>query len=151
MNHRLTDLSTAVVLSLLAGCASQKAASPVEPIRLSPAPAAAPATPAPAPAAAPKVESVPVAATNLVAAPVASTNAPAAPAAPPAAPNVTVTTNRVEFTLYKVQPGDTLSQLAEKQLGGASRWPEIVALNPGLTPEKLRAGSKIRIPAVTTP
>jgi nucleoid-associated protein YgaU len=34
--------------------------------------------------------------------------------------------------LYVVKPGDTLSGIAQQQLGNASRWPEIFALNSGV-------------------
>jgi ABC-type amino acid transport substrate-binding protein len=34
-------------------------------------------------------------------------------------------------TVYKVKPGDTLSGIASKNLGKASRWPEIWELNKG--------------------
>ncbi len=48
--------------------------------------------------------------------------------------------------IYVVQKGDTLSALAERWLGGASRWPEIIKANPGLVPEKLQVGRAIRLP-----
>lgn len=47
---------------------------------------------------------------------------------------------------YRVQAGDTLSEIAQRELGSARRWQEIVAANPGLDPSKLRAGATIQIP-----
>ncbi len=52
---------------------------------------------------------------------------------------------------YTVQPGDTLSGIAKKMLGDASRWPEIIKLNPGLTPETLKPGQTIILPAIPAP
>jgi hypothetical protein len=46
---------------------------------------------------------------------------------------------------YVVQRGDTLSKLAQRYLGKASRWHEIANLNPGLT-EKLMPGQKLNLP-----
>jgi nucleoid-associated protein YgaU len=48
---------------------------------------------------------------------------------------------------YQVRAGDTLSEIAQRELGSARRWPEIVAANPGLDPAKLHVGRSIRIPA----
>lgn len=48
---------------------------------------------------------------------------------------------------YTVRPGDMLSQIAQDRLGGASRWPEIVALNPGLNPDVLVEGRRLKMPA----
>jgi phage tail protein X len=56
---------------------------------------------------------------------------------------------RVVTMTYKVQKGDTLTGLSYKYMGKASRWPEIVAVNPGLTPEKLKYGRTIQVPVVT--
>lgn len=53
--------------------------------------------------------------------------------------------------IYVIQEGDTLSALAERWMAGASRWPEIVAANPDLIPEKLRIGRAIRLPIATPP
>jgi nucleoid-associated protein YgaU len=56
--------------------------------------------------------------------------------------------------LYVVKSGDTLSEIAESQLGSSRRWKEIVDLNPGLDPRRVRAGAKLRLPAAgaaTTP
>jgi nucleoid-associated protein YgaU len=47
---------------------------------------------------------------------------------------------------YTVRSGDTLSEIAQRELGSARRWNEIVAANPGLDPTRLRAGKTIRIP-----
>lgn len=47
---------------------------------------------------------------------------------------------------YTVRPGDTLSEIAQRELGSSRRWQDIVAANPGLDPSKLRVGKPIRIP-----
>lgn len=47
---------------------------------------------------------------------------------------------------YRVQPGDTLSEIAQRELGSARRWKDLVAANPGLDPAKLQVGKSIRIP-----
>ncbi len=47
---------------------------------------------------------------------------------------------------YKVQDGDTYESLARTKLGKASLWTEIQNLNPGIKPEKLRAGQEIFLP-----
>jgi nucleoid-associated protein YgaU len=45
-----------------------------------------------------------------------------------------------------VRSGQTLSQIAEDRLGRSSRWKEITALNPGVTPERLVVGKKLILP-----
>jgi nucleoid-associated protein YgaU len=47
---------------------------------------------------------------------------------------------------YLVRSGDTLSEIAQRELGSSRRWQEIVAANPGLDPNRLGVGKKIRIP-----
>lgn len=71
-----------------------------------------------------------------------------APAPVAAATNAPVEVQAVRPALYVVKEGDTLSEIAERYLDGASHWPEIVAVNPGLVPEKLRTGRTIRLPPV---
>lgn len=53
--------------------------------------------------------------------------------------------------IYTVKRGDTLSTIAARELGKASRWPEIVALNvatfPGLRdPNRIQVGWDLRLP-----
>ncbi|MEQ1893049.1 MAG: LysM peptidoglycan-binding domain-containing protein, partial [Planctomycetota bacterium] len=47
---------------------------------------------------------------------------------------------------YVVKSGDTLSQIAQRELGSSRRWQEITALNPGLDPARLRSGKTIQLP-----
>jgi nucleoid-associated protein YgaU len=47
---------------------------------------------------------------------------------------------------YTVQPGDTLFSIAKAFLGDATRWSEIVKLNPGLKPENLQPGQILILP-----
>ena len=47
---------------------------------------------------------------------------------------------------YVIKVGDTLSIIAQKELGSKNRWKEIQEANPGLDPRSLRAGQKIKIP-----
>ena len=47
----------------------------------------------------------------------------------------------------KVLPGDTLSDISERELGRTARWKEIAELN-GLTPPyRIFAGRTLRVPA----
>jgi nucleoid-associated protein YgaU len=57
------------------------------------------------------------------------------------------TTNQQTRSTYTVKTGDTLSALAARFLGSSNRWRDIVAANPGVTPETLKAGQSIVIPA----
>lgn len=49
---------------------------------------------------------------------------------------------------YEVQPGDTLSGIAEEQLGDASRWPEIFVLNRDIIsdPDEIFPGQVLTLP-----
>lgn len=47
----------------------------------------------------------------------------------------------------EVQPGDTLSQLAEEHLGDAQRWPDLVQANPRITdPDAIEPGWVLALP-----
>lgn len=50
---------------------------------------------------------------------------------------------------FFVRPGDTLWGIADAELGGGGRWPEIVDLNPGKIddPNLIHPGDVLRIPA----
>jgi hypothetical protein len=50
---------------------------------------------------------------------------------------------------YTVRAGDTLSQIAAQQLGRASAWRELQALNNVGDPERLMPGSVLRMPAAS--
>lgn len=53
---------------------------------------------------------------------------------------------------YKVKRGDTLSSIAKATLGAANRYPEIIALNPGLDPNRMKVGQELALPgAARTP
>jgi nucleoid-associated protein YgaU len=47
---------------------------------------------------------------------------------------------------YTVQKGDTLWSIAQRFLGDGQRWREIVDVNPGLEPAKLKIGQVILLP-----
>jgi LysM repeat protein len=51
---------------------------------------------------------------------------------------------------YVVQPGETLGEIAQRELGTFRRWTEIQRLNGNLAPSALRAGMKLRLPAAGT-
>jgi nucleoid-associated protein YgaU len=66
---------------------------------------------------------------------------PAAGAAVPAA--AASTTGRT----YAVKAGDSFWSIAQSQLGDGSRHAEIAALNPGVDPMRLAAGTTLKLPA----
>lgn len=47
---------------------------------------------------------------------------------------------------YLVARGETLASIAKKLFGDANRWREIVAVNPGLNPRKLKPGQTLTLP-----
>ena len=52
---------------------------------------------------------------------------------------------------YTVQPGDTLSGIAQQQLGNAGRWPEIFVLNRSIIqhPDRISPGQVLTLPGDT--
>ena len=133
---KLALASIAIVILMVAtGCQNGKKSSTNPSVMQLSQPAApvayAPPSPVPAPAAQPVVYDAPPAAPAAVAA------APAAPAAPDAAAG---------GKKYKVQKGDTLYSLAKQHYGSGKQFTKIVAANPGLSAESLKAGQTITIP-----
>jgi LysM repeat protein len=47
---------------------------------------------------------------------------------------------------HQVRAGETLARIAADSLGDASRWREILALNPTLSPNTMRVGMRIQLP-----
>lgn len=80
---------------------------------------------------------------TLASAPAASPAA-TAPAAPPSAPRPTPTSGKTR--LYTVQRGEVLGQIAQRECGSVKAVPTIVALNPGLDPNRVAAGQQILLP-----
>jgi uncharacterized protein (DUF2235 family) len=56
-----------------------------------------------------------------------------------------------EYQLYEVKPGDSLTKIAARMLGDASRFPEIVRINSDkiIDPNRIYAGQSLRIPLRT--
>jgi len=52
------------------------------------------------------------------------------------------------FDIYTVQPGDTLSEIASRQLNDAGRWLEIAEANRETVPDpnEIRPGQELKIP-----
>ena len=71
--------------------------------------------------------------------------APLAPASQPKAARANSSGSK-DSQGYTVLRGDTLSQIALDELGRAGRGKESGALNPGLDPKRLLAGTRIRLP-----
>jgi nucleoid-associated protein YgaU len=108
------------------GTSARGSALDVSPAPMTAAPAPQAYTPAPAPA--------PVAVQ-----PVVYDSAPVAQSATPAVANTSAGS-------YTVRHGDTLYSIAKSHYGSGKEYTRIVSANPGLTPERLRAGQKIVIP-----
>jgi nucleoid-associated protein YgaU len=136
--HRIVVLTFFVILGLIVGCSSNKGTnvaknSPV----LDVAPTAAP---------------IPSAEPTMAAGPI-NDNPPVAFSAPTPAPVQQVafatpapTASKASAKTYTVRKGDTLFSIAKSQLGSGREWQKIAAANPGLTPQKLKAGQQIAMP-----
>jgi nucleoid-associated protein YgaU len=54
---------------------------------------------------------------------------------------------RSERSQVVVRKGETLSHIAQRELGSAQRWRDILAVNQGLDPRRMRAGTRLNLPA----
>jgi nucleoid-associated protein YgaU len=50
---------------------------------------------------------------------------------------------------YTVRKGDTLSAIAQRELGAASRWPEIAEMNAIPNPDLIYPGQELRMPGTS--
>lgn len=82
-------------------------------------------------------------------APLDNAPVPALPAVQQNTGNVTLAappTTSLSSSSYTVQRGDTLWRIASNKYGSGQKWRDIVAANPGLSPEKMRVGQTINLP-----
>lgn len=77
-------------------------------------------------------------------APSESTKAPAADRRSPQVSNKQQSVQR--HKIHVVKRGEWLWNLAEHYLGEGSRWKEIAAANPGIDPDRIDVGQRLRIP-----
>jgi nucleoid-associated protein YgaU len=75
---------------------------------------------------------------------------PASPAAPEAKPEPKAEPKADAKVVYRVQDGDTFDSIARSKLGKASWSAEIMKLNPGIEPKKLRPGMDIQLPSAAS-
>ncbi len=61
-------------------------------------------------------------------------------------PVVVPTPQPVERKSYTVVKGDTLGEIASKQIGSTRYLPLLLQLNPGLRPERLKVGKRLTLP-----
>jgi LysM repeat protein len=90
-----------------------------------------------------RIPPLPTDAASLVDA--APTKTTGSPPAPPTGAGKKATASRT----YVVRPGDSFYRIAEQQLGKASRWKELLALNKALVdgdPTRLKVGQKVTLP-----
>lgn len=79
-------------------------------------------------------------------------SAPTETPAKPPAPNATKTPGpKVATTTYTVKRGDILGKIAQRELGSAQLWSQIVDLNPGVDPNRLLVGAVLKLPKVERP
>ncbi|HKD99403.1 MAG TPA: LysM peptidoglycan-binding domain-containing protein, partial [Planctomycetota bacterium] len=50
------------------------------------------------------------------------------------------------FRTYTVAKNDTLEKIAKRELGSSQKWRDIVKVNEGLDPKRLKAGASILLP-----
>lgn len=52
-----------------------------------------------------------------------------------------------QAVVHEVKSGDTLSDISKRYFGTTTRWPELLALNPGLDPKALQTGHQVVVQA----
>ncbi|MEO6205215.1 MAG: LysM domain-containing protein [Mycobacteriales bacterium] len=78
--------------------------------------------------------------------PVQAVKAPATSAATPGRPSSGAAVAPSGKT-YTVRSGDTLSRIAQSQLGAAAKWPALARLNGLRDPDRLTVGQRLRLPS----
>jgi nucleoid-associated protein YgaU len=138
MKYTALSIASLVAASVAVGCANnnKRAAAPagvnpsVTDVR--------PITPAPAPVMVQPVQPIqPVQ-------PVVSDTPPVVQA--PAPSSVASSTPAITGNTYTIQKGDTLYKIARAKYGEASAVKKILAANPGLNGNTIKAGQKINLP-----
>ncbi|MGN6505227.1 MAG: LysM peptidoglycan-binding domain-containing protein [Tepidisphaeraceae bacterium] len=143
---RYVALTFVIGAGLAVGCDSMNSnktasAAPSDVLNVSPTPGALPpAMPSAMPQAMPVASPVMAQQSISDSQPVAFVQ----PSPLPAAPAAAATTGSRSYTVKK---GDTLFSIAKTQLGSGRDWQKIVAINPGLSPQKLRVGQQIVLPS----
>ena len=66
-----------------------------------------------------------------------------------AQPSTRKSVDLVAVAQYRVEDGDTLSNIALRWFGDAQKWDLIVAVNPGLDADALRLGQMLKLPERT--
>lgn len=84
----------------------------------------------------------------LLGGPATPSTTPAPPATPAGTPKTEPAKKAGGTREYTVKSGDTLGDIAKKELGSAKRWREIVDLNKDVIsdPDNVAAGTKIKLP-----
>lgn len=132
MKYAAVSIASLVAASMAVGCANKNARTTapvnnaVTDVR--------PITPAPAPVMVQPIQPVQ---------PVVSDTSPVVQAAPVA---VASATPAIAGNTYTVQKGDTLYKIARAKYGEASAVKRILAANPGLNANSIKAGQKITLP-----
>ena len=127
--HRIVLFTFFVILGLVLGCGNKNSTAKANRSVLDVAPA-------PLPSAEPQLAALPI------------NDTPSAVAFEAPRPQSAVAVSPVAASpkTYTVKKGDTLFSIAKTQLGSGRDWQKITAANPGLTPQKLKAGQQIAMP-----
>jgi nucleoid-associated protein YgaU len=76
----------------------------------------------------------------------AAKSTPKTEPAPAAEPEPGVRKERPPLPTYTIRKQDTLGEIAKRELGSFHHWEMILALNPGLDPNRLKPGTAIKLP-----